>query len=86
MSALPLNAIQIAAHTVAEHADREALEAVATTPSIGAQPPMSANARQAGLEAFRAVLRRHHPGCDVVFDLAGAKGDRRSKRRAQNEV
>jgi hypothetical protein len=48
------------------------------------QPLMPTNARQSGLEALRSVLRRHHTGYDVIFDLA--KGDNPSKRHAQNEV
>ena len=30
---------------------------------------MSPGARQGGLDALRAVLRRKHPGFDVVFDV-----------------
>ena len=33
------------------------------------QPQMSPGARQGGLDALRAVLRRHHPGFDIVFDV-----------------
>jgi hypothetical protein len=32
------------------------------------QPQMTLEARQSGLEALRAVLRRRHPGFDVVFN------------------
>lgn len=35
---------------------------------------MPSYARQAGLEALRAVLRRHHPGLDVIFELEREDG------------
>ncbi len=36
---------------------------------MNTQAPMPSQARRSGLDAFRAVLRRRHPGLDVVFDL-----------------
>jgi hypothetical protein len=38
------------------------------------QQAMSAHARRNGLEALRAVLRRHNPGFDAVFEIE--RGDR----------
>jgi hypothetical protein len=38
---------------------------------VSAPRAMSHEARRAGLEALRAVLRRRHPGFDVVFELEG---------------
>lgn len=32
---------------------------------------MPAHARTSGLETFRAVLRRHNPGFDVIFEIEG---------------
>lgn len=34
---------------------------------MSGQPPMTERARRSGLEALREVLRRQHPGFDVVF-------------------
>jgi hypothetical protein len=31
--------------------------------------PMTAEARRAGLEVLREVIRRHNPGFDVVFEI-----------------
>ena len=49
------------------------LDVETQTAGCSDQRSMPASARQAGLEVFRAVLRRRHPGFDVVFGVA--KGD-----------
>ena len=44
---------------------------VAAAAPIRGQRPMSASARESGLDAFRAVLRRRNPGFDVIFEDKG---------------
>ncbi len=36
---------------------------------MSAQAPMPPSARRAGLDALAAVLRRRHPGLDVIFEV-----------------
>lgn len=54
-----------------ETRDRETVEALALEESEKSRSrggPMTPEARRAGLEVLRAVIRRHHPGFDVVFE------------------